>query len=53
MLCWTHLLKYSELIKRLDDDEFDAKKSYVQMREYLNELQSKQKPTGDSLFDLF
>lgn len=45
--------EYSELINCLDDDEFDAKKSYVQMREYLNELQSKQKPTGDSLFDLF
>lgn len=45
--------KYSELIKCLDDDGFDAKKSYVQMREYLYELQSKQKPTGDSLFDLF
>ena len=45
--------KYSELIKCLDDDVFDAKKSYVQMREYLYELQSKQKPTGDSLFDLF
>lgn len=45
--------EYSELINCLDDDEFDAKKSYVQMREYLNKLQSKQKPTGDSLFDLF
>ncbi len=46
-------LEYSELINRLDDDEFDAKKCYVQMREYLRELQVKQRPTGDSLFDLF
>ena len=45
--------EYSDLIKCLDDDEFDAMKCYVQMREFLNELQSKQKPTGDSLFDMF
>ncbi|WP_438733293.1 hypothetical protein [Enterococcus sp. DIV1314a] len=48
----TNTRKY-RTIKCLDDDVFDAKKRYVQMREHLYELQSKQKPTGDSLFDLF
>lgn len=46
-------LKYKKLIDCLDDDDFDLKQEYIEMREYLNQLQSKQKPTGDSLFDLF
>ena len=45
--------KYKDLLDCLNDDEFTAKEEYVELREYLKELQSKQKPTGDSLFDLF
>ena len=45
--------KYFDLIERLDDDEFVLKQEYMEMREYLKKLQAKQKPTGNSLFDLF
>ena len=45
--------KYKDLLDYLNDDEFVAKKEYVEIREYLNKLQAKQKPTGDGLFDLF
>ena len=45
--------EYKELLDYLNDDEFVAKKDYVEIRVDLNIMQAKQKPTGDSLFDLF
>ena len=45
--------EYKDLLDCLNDDEFVLKEEYVEMREYLKKLQAKQKPTGDSLFDLF
>lgn len=45
--------EYKKLLDCLDDDNFVLKVEYVKMREYLEKLQTKQRPTGDSLFDLF
>jgi hypothetical protein len=45
--------EYKKLLGCLDDDNFVLKVEYVKMREYLEKLQKKQRPTGDSLFDLF
>ena len=45
--------KYKELLDCLDNDQFILKEEYVKMRQYMEKLQAKQKPTGDGLFDLF
>ncbi|KOA21178.1 NACHT domain protein [Clostridium homopropionicum DSM 5847] len=45
--------EYKELLDCLDNDEFVLKEEYVKIRQYLEKLQAKQRPTGDSLFDLF
>jgi hypothetical protein len=45
--------KYKKLLACLDNDEFVLKEEYVKMRQYMKILQTKQKPTGNSLFDLF
>ena len=44
---------YAELLKCLEDENFTLKEEYTEMREYLEKLQNKQTPSGDSLFDLF
>ena len=45
--------KYGELKTCLSDDKFYLKDEYTKIREYMNKLKEKQKPTGSSLFDLF
>ena len=45
--------KYAELLKCLDNENFELKKEYAVMREYLIKLQDKLTPAGNSLFDLF
>lgn len=37
----------------LESDDFVLKREYAEAREYFNTLVTKQKPTGDGLFDLF
>ena len=44
---------YKELLIILTADGFVLKEEYDKAREYFTELEAKQKPTGDSLFDLF
>ena len=45
--------RYAELLKCLEDKNFTLIEEYAEMREYLEKLQDKQAPSGDSLFDLF
>jgi hypothetical protein len=45
--------KYKELLEMLDADDFVLKCEFADAREYLSALVTKQKPTGDGLFDLF
>jgi hypothetical protein len=44
--------EYKELLDCLENDEFVLKVEYVKMRKYMRKLQEKQRPTGNSLFDL-
>ena len=45
--------RYAELLKCLEDKNFTLIEEFAEMREYLEKLQDKQAPSGDSLFDLF
>lgn len=44
---------YAELLKCLEDENFTLIEEYAEMREYLEDLQEKLTPSGNSLFDLF
>jgi hypothetical protein len=44
---------YEELLSMLESDDFVLKREYAEAREYFDTLVTKQKPTGDGLFDLF
>jgi hypothetical protein len=45
--------EYSELLGLLDEDDFELKEEYFDVREYFEKLKTRQRATGDSLFDLF
>ena len=46
-------ITYAELLKCLEDENFTLIEEYAEMREYLEDLQEKLTPSGNSLFDLF
>lgn len=45
--------EYKELLDCLNNDKFSLKQEYLRMRKFLEKLKSRQKPTGNSLFDMF
>jgi hypothetical protein len=44
---------YKDLLTMLESEDFVLRHEYSDARDYFNALVSKQKPTGDGLFDLF
>jgi hypothetical protein len=44
---------YKELLSMLDSEDFVLKREYADSRKHFEKLVTKQKPTGDGLFDLF
>ena len=48
----SHQDKYRELLLALDNDNFELKREYRLMRNYMQELIDKHESTSDDLFDM-